>query len=169
MNASCRLAATGSFTMSWPSIAICPVLGAWMPTMHRSVDVLPAPFGPIRPTISPGPTVKEKLSTALRVPYVFVRLLTVIMESPKSPKSPKTPKSPRGPKSARDPKVPASKRNLGTAEPRNLFDLRAHQLRDRRERRLGRVHAETEILVVVRREHVRGLMPVRIPARADIA
>ena len=45
-----------------------PVVGAWMPTMHRSVDVLPAPLGPIRPTTSPGPTRNEKSSTALNAP-----------------------------------------------------------------------------------------------------
>ena len=54
--------------MSWPPTVIVPVVGAWMPTMQRSVEVLPAPFGPIRPTTSPGPTRNEKSSTALNVP-----------------------------------------------------------------------------------------------------
>src|SRR5688500_7147117 len=53
-----------------------------MPTMQRSVEVLPAPLGPMRPTISPGAALNERRSTAVRVPKVFVRLETAIMTLP---------------------------------------------------------------------------------------
>src|SRR5688572_16653981 len=52
-----------------------------MPTMQRSVEVLPAPFGPMRPTISPGRTSKEKSSTAVSCPYRLVRWETEITSS----------------------------------------------------------------------------------------
>src|SRR5580704_10289698 len=50
-----------------------------MPTRQRNVDVLPAPFGPMRPTTSPGPTVNDRSSTALNEPYTFERCETAIM------------------------------------------------------------------------------------------
>ena len=46
--------------------------------------------------------------------------------------------------------------------------VRAGQRADRAERRLRRVEAEPEILVGVSREHVGRLMPLRIPAAADL-
>src|ERR1039457_6916890 len=49
-----------------------------MPTMQRSVDVLPAPFGPIKPTTSDEATENVRLSTALNSPYVLVRPLISI-------------------------------------------------------------------------------------------
>ena len=39
-----------------------------MPASDRSVVVLPAPLGPIRPTISPAATVNDRSSTAVKVP-----------------------------------------------------------------------------------------------------
>src|SRR5881628_3011617 len=52
-----------------------------LPASDRSVVVLPAPFGPMRPTTSPPSTRKERSSTALNDPegarYVRVRCSTV--------------------------------------------------------------------------------------------
>ena len=70
-NARRRLASTGSLTMSCPQTVMDPLLGAWMPAMHLRVEVFPAPFGPMRPTISPGPTVNDSASTARNSPYTF--------------------------------------------------------------------------------------------------
>src|SRR5688500_4984128 len=50
-----------------------------MPTMQRSVEVLPAPLGPIRPTISPGAAVNVRRATAVSVPNVCVRMEAAIM------------------------------------------------------------------------------------------
>src|SRR5438093_7964164 len=47
-------------------------------------------------------------------------------------------------------------------------DRRARQLANRPQRRLRRVEAETEVLVVVGREHISRLMPLRIPSAADV-
>ena len=69
------------------------------------------------------------------------------------------------------PSLKASSRPVGT---RSLGSWcrylmrRAGQLRDRPQRRLRGVQAEPEILVGVRREHVGRLVPVRIPAAADL-
>jgi hypothetical protein len=41
----------------------------------RSVVVLPAPFGPRKPVIRPGSTVKVRSSTAVKPPKRFVRFL----------------------------------------------------------------------------------------------
>ena len=45
----------------------------------RIVVVLPAPFGPRKPRISPFSTLNEMASTAVVRPYLFVRLSTSIM------------------------------------------------------------------------------------------
>ena len=79
MNARRRLASIASVTMSWPPMRMEPDVGAWMPTMHLSVLVLPAPFGPMRPITSPPGAENEKSSTALSGPYIFVRRSTTIM------------------------------------------------------------------------------------------
>ena len=67
---------------------------------------------------------------------------------------------------------PAAGRVLPRHEPEPggglLAQRRARQLRDRAERRLRRVQAEAEILVGVGREDVGRLVPVRIPAGADL-
>src|SRR6478609_5066338 len=69
------------------------------------------------------------------------------------------------------PSLKASSRPVGTRSPGSclpLLDRRAGQLADRPQRRLRRVQAKAEILVAERGEHVRGLVPVRIPAVADL-
>src|SRR5438132_1038628 len=59
MNASTRLAATGSRSMSCPPTRIVPPAGRTMPARLRSVVVLPAPLGPTRPSTSPGARPKD--------------------------------------------------------------------------------------------------------------
>src|SRR5436309_593650 len=53
-----------------------PEVGRRMPASERSVVVFPAPFGPMRPTISPGPTSNDRSSTAVNSPYVRLRFWT---------------------------------------------------------------------------------------------
>src|SRR5262252_817946 len=78
MNASRRFASSGSVTISWPSIRTAPVVGRRMPAIDRSVVVLPAPFGPQRPTISPAATSNDRSSTAVKLPYVRPKCSTAI-------------------------------------------------------------------------------------------
>ena len=53
-----------------------PPSGARSPSTHSIVVVLPAPFGPIRPKISPRRTVKETSSAATVGPYALRRAST---------------------------------------------------------------------------------------------
>src|SRR3990170_3684727 len=56
-----------------------------MPVMQLKTVVLPAPFGPMRPTISPRPTVISTASKALRPPkfmVIFVRFSTISILCP---------------------------------------------------------------------------------------
>jgi hypothetical protein len=55
--------------MSSPQNSTCPDVGLICPRMLLKRVVLPEPFGPITPTISPGPTLKLTPSTALIAPY----------------------------------------------------------------------------------------------------
>src|SRR6267143_1473536 len=55
-----------------------PEVGRRMPASDRSVVVLPAPFGPMRPTISPGPTSNDRSSTATKSPKTRLRCSTEI-------------------------------------------------------------------------------------------
>ena len=48
-----------------------PASGARSPSTHSIVVVFPAPFGPMRPKISPRRTEKETSSAATVVPYAF--------------------------------------------------------------------------------------------------
>jgi hypothetical protein len=56
----------GSAARSWPAMRTLPELIGMMPARHRSVEVFPAPFGPTRPSTSPGRTEKERLRTAVK-------------------------------------------------------------------------------------------------------
>src|SRR4051812_24767528 len=56
-----------------PKIATEPALGATRPTTHRISVVLPAPFGPRRPRISPSATSSETPARATRSPNDFTR------------------------------------------------------------------------------------------------
>ena len=53
--------------ISSPSTRTVPLVGGKMPSSMRMVVVLPAPFGPRKPTISPGATSRLTPSTAVRV------------------------------------------------------------------------------------------------------
>src|SRR5438034_89167 len=55
-----------------------PEVGRRMPASDRSVVVLPAPFGPMRPTISPGPTSNDRSSTATKSTKTRLRCSTEI-------------------------------------------------------------------------------------------
>ena len=63
-----RLTCSGSRTGSWPSTLTLPAVTSVRPSIIRMVVVLPAPFGPSRPKISPRPTVNEMPSTAATLP-----------------------------------------------------------------------------------------------------
>src|SRR5580704_12169968 len=65
--------------MSLPSKATRPASGAWKPAMAANSVVLPAPLGPIRPTISPWRTSSEAWSTANRPPNDLERSRTSSM------------------------------------------------------------------------------------------
>src|SRR5215510_6091541 len=63
--------ARASRTGSSPSTAMAPRSGVLSPSTHSIVVVLPAPFGPISPKISPSHTSKDTSSTATVGPYVL--------------------------------------------------------------------------------------------------
>src|SRR3954454_14405747 len=56
-----------------PRQAMLPASGRARPKMQRIAVVLPAPFGPRKPTRRPGRTTKDAPSSAVTGPYVFVR------------------------------------------------------------------------------------------------
>ena len=57
---------------SAPKISALPVLGEMSPISMRMTVVLPEPFGPRKPTTSPGCTSKDTESTPSDRPYHFV-------------------------------------------------------------------------------------------------
>src|SRR2546426_9605412 len=59
-----------------------PLVGGKMPARMRMVVVLPAPFGPRKPTISPASTRNEMPRTASTAPKVLVRSRTSIIVWP---------------------------------------------------------------------------------------
>src|SRR5258708_40241250 len=67
---------------SWPPTVTRPVVGSERPARIRIVVVLPAPFGPRKPKISPGTAVSETSSTAVKSSYFLVRLRISIMPLP---------------------------------------------------------------------------------------
>ncbi len=56
-----------------------PLVGSSSVTRMRMVVVLPAPLGPMKPKMSPAPMCRSRLSTATRLPKVFVSFLISIM------------------------------------------------------------------------------------------
>src|SRR5258708_19481561 len=60
--------------MSSPPKTMVPVVGRRKPDKRLKHVVLPAPFGPMRPTISPSSTVRPTWLTAASPPKCFVRL-----------------------------------------------------------------------------------------------
>src|SRR5882672_1610667 len=72
-----RLAGSASPWMARPSMSTWPASAATSPQIIATVVVLPAPFGPSRPTISPRPTSKPAPATTARPPYDLFRPLTL--------------------------------------------------------------------------------------------
>src|SRR4051794_19401584 len=64
---------TGSAITSTPLTRTSPEVGSDRPAITRIVVVLPAPFGPRKPKISPGATERLRSSTATKSLYFFVR------------------------------------------------------------------------------------------------
>ena len=62
------LAASGALSTSWPQTRTVPEVGARKPVIIFIVVDLPAPFGPRKPSTSPGCTLKEMSSTAVSGP-----------------------------------------------------------------------------------------------------
>src|ERR1700729_2113350 len=60
--------------MSWPSNNTLPEVDKRSPVRQLKKVDLPAPFGPIRPRISPCSSVTDAASTALKLPKAFVTL-----------------------------------------------------------------------------------------------
>src|SRR5437867_5592891 len=101
MKPSDALAASALVARSWPSMSTRPEVGLSSPAMMRMVVVLPAPFGPRKPWISPGATSRLTSSTAVKAPYLLTRFSTRIIRLPRRPR----------PAAATAP-VPAGKRDV---------------------------------------------------------
>src|SRR5580704_16500088 len=67
-------AAGSSLVTVRPAKRTSPAPGARSPEMSPNRLVLPAPFGPTIPTMSPGPTVKDSLSATTTLPKLLVTL-----------------------------------------------------------------------------------------------
>jgi len=74
-----RLTSRESWNTSNPATRTLPEVPGMNPERILRVVLLPAPFGPSRPTISPRATVKEMPSTAVCPAYRLVRFSTSIM------------------------------------------------------------------------------------------
>jgi len=72
---SCARRWIGMRVMSRPSKRTVPACGARIPVSRRKSVVLPAPFGPMRPTSSPRSTAIETSSTACTPPKAIERPL----------------------------------------------------------------------------------------------
>src|SRR6266576_5296823 len=68
----CARASGVKLVMSWPSNRTLPEVDNRSPVRQLKKMDLPAPFGPIRPRISPCSSVTEAASTALKLPKVLV-------------------------------------------------------------------------------------------------
>src|SRR5215470_10304645 len=69
----------GCSRTSKPATDAAPEVGGRKHVSMRIVVVLPAPFGPRKPTIWPFSTSNEMLSTAVVRAYLFVSSLTLII------------------------------------------------------------------------------------------
>src|SRR5215468_3665394 len=67
----------GRPAISSPANVTRPEVGRYMPAMQLKIVLLPDPFGPIRPTISPSSTSKETCETAVKPPKVLLKPETV--------------------------------------------------------------------------------------------
>src|SRR5690242_20784205 len=70
---------------SWPSNAIEPAVGGNVPESMLKIVLLPDPFGPIRPRISPFSTLNDTLLTARKPPNRFTRPSTTSTGAPSAP------------------------------------------------------------------------------------
>src|SRR6266478_2729299 len=68
----CARASGVRLVMSWPSNKTLPEVDERSPVRQLNSVDLPAPFGPIRPRMSPWSSVTEAASTALKLPKAFV-------------------------------------------------------------------------------------------------
>src|SRR5258708_16481726 len=68
----CARASGVSLVMSWPPNSTLPEVETRSPVRQLKKVDLPAPFGPIRPRISPCSSVTLAASTALKLPQAFV-------------------------------------------------------------------------------------------------
>src|SRR5262245_9008354 len=66
----------GMFARSWPSKRMRPAVGATAPSMRLNSVVLPAPFGPMMPTASPGAIARSRSSATMIEPKFFLRPTT---------------------------------------------------------------------------------------------
>ena len=73
------LISSGSLSTENPQISISPEVLSLRVSMISSVVVLPAPFGPRRPKISPANTSKLIPFTAVSLSYFLMRLFTLMM------------------------------------------------------------------------------------------
>src|SRR5579864_2696331 len=73
------LTSNGCSSTSNPATLAVPAVGGRKQVRTRIVVVLPAPFGPRKPTICPFSTSKEMLSTATVRAYRLVRPSTLII------------------------------------------------------------------------------------------
>ena len=71
--------------ISAPSNSIEPAVGTSVPDSMLKIVLLPEPFGPIRPRISPCSTRNDTLLTAVKPPKRFTNPLTV--STPDTPPS----------------------------------------------------------------------------------
>src|ERR1700683_2899681 len=74
----------GAPVMSWPSKLTLPLSGVCRPVMRLNSVDLPAPFGPIMPSASPGATSRCESSTAFSEPNDLFRLSSVRITRPPS-------------------------------------------------------------------------------------
>ena len=76
-----RLILSWSLRMFQPATVPSPAVGLLRPQRMRIAVVLPAPFAPRKPKISPLRTSKLMLSTAVKLPNFFVSPLTLMLYS----------------------------------------------------------------------------------------
>src|SRR6185437_14865179 len=70
---SCARSSGVWFVMSWPSKNTLPEVDCRSPVRQLKKVDFPAPFGPIRPRMSPSSRVTDAASTALKLPNALVR------------------------------------------------------------------------------------------------